>query len=868
MQISWSYTIAGYSPYDGVRFRTLHGVAVVWGDVRLDAFDRIEVPADWSEAASEALISGALHRSGVPTCTTAVAEQDVPPWLWRQIPHREALSALPAEQREGAETSAKQVFDRLAGAWTYWGWKCGYFDTEADAQAFFDEVRYMLCRGIAAPDGPQWRETGLYWAYGLEAERPERHCVEYSTGQARQTRSCEHPLSSSTAIHGLRRSPEEVSAVIDLWAREARVLGNGGSVGCNVSAVRGKDENAAGEISAPGLVRLLEIGDTAAAAATRQGEVKRLARMVAVNADHPDIEAFIEWKSSEEFKAAALTSGSRLAERHFQALRHACRSGPEDCRLSDHQFDPAQNPALNRAMAAAREAMIPEPAIRRVIALALQGHWNNPAPSFDTDWDGPGFAALSAQSAIHAVRVNNDFVGRVAADAPWRLTRRSDASIERIVDARALWDRIGRAAWAPGELSLQFDTTVNEWHTCPEDGRIAAASPAGDFHFLDDTALMRANLNASAFIEPDGAFAVDSFLCAVRLWTVTLDIAVTMAGHADAVLARGTYAYRPIGLGVSNLAGLLLAQGCAYDGDDGRTLGAAVTALMTGTAYAASAEIRGEMGAFPAFQRNREAMARVLRNHRRAAKGEKGGFEGLTQPPTSIKGASVRGQPGLMEAVVRAWDQAIALGSEHGYRNAQMSSISPASIAERLMDCDSAGIEPIAALIGYEKLPDGGFVKIVNRNIPKALKVLGYADDRIKDILRYILGRGTLADAPGVNHQNLRRLGFNETALQAIEAALPSALDIRFVFNKWTVGEKICTRVLGFGEDVLEDVGFDMLKALGFDEAEIARANAYCCGAATMKGYPASRPGAPSGVRLRQCGQGAWRIKYRNGDFD
>ena len=355
--------------------------------------------------------------------------------------------------------------------------------------------------------------------------------------------------------------------------------------------------------------------------------------------------------------------------------------------------------------------------------------------------------------------------------------------------------------------------------------------------FLDDTACNLASLNLLAFRKSDGGFAIPAFEHAVRLWTLTLEISVLMAQFPSREIARLSYDYRTLGLGYANIGGLLMASGLSYDSEEGRAICAAITAILTGTAYTTSAEMAGELGPFPGFQKNRQAMLRVIRNHRRAAHGRKKGYEKLSVPPMPLDPDACP-DPELISAAAKAWDTALELGDKYGFRNAQTSVIAPTGTIGLVMDCDTTGIEPDFALVKYKKLAGGGYFKIINRAVPLALHTLGFGKREIAEIELYAVGYGTLKDAPGVNHHSLGKKGFGEDALAMIEESLKAAFDIRFVFNRWTLGDSFCIETLGLSDEQLSDVGFDMLAALGFSAEEIEAANIYCCGAMTLEGAP------------------------------
>jgi ribonucleoside-diphosphate reductase alpha chain len=835
MHIARRFTTAGEDPYETVAFRSARSEIRNPDGSVVFAAEGIEVPAEWSQVACDILAQKYLRKAGVPARLAAIEEEGVPDWLWRRVPDAAALAPLPKEERSGAETSAKQCFDRLAGTWTYWGWKGGYFDGEEDARAFYDELRIMLARQMGAPNSPQWFNTGLYWAYGIDGPAQGHYYVDYRTGKVRASESAyEHPQPHACFIQSVADDLVNEGGIMDLWVREARLFKYGSGTGSNFSKLRGDGERLSGGGRSSGLMSFLKIGDRAAGAIKSGGTTRRAAKMVIVDADHPDIEDFTDWKVIEEQKVAALVAGSKLSARHLNLIMAACREEPEG---GGDPFDPAQNPALKREIRAARRAMIPENYVQRVVQFARQGFATIDFRTYDADWDSEAYLTVAGQNSNNTVRVANDFLERVLSGADWQLIRRTDGKVSKTLPAAALWDRIAHAAWASADPGIQFDTTINDWHTCSESGRINASNPCSEYMFLDDTACNLASLNLLTFRNDDGSFAVAEFQHAVRLWTLVLEISVMMAQFPAKEIARLSYAYRTLGLGYANLGGLLMAMGIAYGSEAGRAIAASVTALLTGTSYATSAEMAAELGAFPGFTKNRAAMLRVIRNHRRAAHGESAGYEGLAIPPVPLDAANCPDQP-LVSAARAVWDAALALGEKHGFRNAQATVLAPTGTIALVMDCDTTGIEPDFALVKFKKLAGGGYFKIINRLVPQALATLGYGDSEIAAIERYALGRGTLKEAPDINHESLAALGFDETALAALEAALAAAFDIKFAFNKWTLGEAFCTDRLGIALERLAEPGFDLLTALGFTRAQIEAANAWCCGAMTLEGAP------------------------------
>ncbi len=728
------------------------------------------------------------------------------------------------------------MFDRLAGTWTYWGWKGGYFDGESDARAFYDELCHMLATQKAAPNSPQWFNTGLHWAYGIDGPSQGHFYVDHKTGRLTKSNSAyEHPQPHACFIQSVKDDLVNEGGIMDLWTREARLFKYGSGTGTNFSTLRGENEKLSGGGKSSGLMSFLKIGDRAAGAIKSGGTTRRAAKMVIVDIDHPDIEAFIEWKVIEEQKVAAMVAGSKLAEKHLKAVLKACvncEGSNDDC------FNPTRNPALRREIKRARASLIPDSYIERVISFARQGYKDIDFKTYDTDWDSEAYLSVSGQNSNNTVRVTDAFLNAVLEDKDWQLTARRGGKVVRSVKARELWDKISYAAWACADPGIQFHTSINDWHTCPAGGEIRASNPCSEYMFLDDTACNLASINLMQFRHEGGRFNTPAFEHAVRLWTIVLEIAVLMAQFPSREIAQLSYDYRTLGLGFANIGGLLMAAGIPYDSREGRAIAGAISAVMTGVSYATSAEMAGELGPFPEFAANREAMLRVVRNHRRAAHGATAGYENLATIPVPLDLPAVK-DAALAEAAKRAWDDALEYGKDFGFRNAQATVIAPTGTIGLVMDCDTTGVEPDFALVKFKKLAGGGYFKIINRCVPEALATLGYSPAAVDDIVAYAVGHGTLESmADGVTHDALRARGFGEEQIAAIEAALESAFDIRFVFNKWTLGEAFCAGALKIEAAALDAPDFDMLKTLGFSKAEVEAANLHVCGAMTLEGAP------------------------------
>ncbi|WP_417596915.1 vitamin B12-dependent ribonucleotide reductase [Pararhodobacter oceanensis] len=837
MQIERKFTTEGKDAYAALEFTTT--VSEIRNPDGRIVFRNaaVEVPKGWSQVASDVIAQKYFRKAGVPARLKKVAEKGVPEFLWRSVADQDALKSLPEDKRYIGETSARQVFDRLAGAWAYWGWKGGYFTSEADAQGYFDEMRFMLAAQMAAPNSPQWFNTGLHWAYGIDGPSQGHYYVDPFTHKLVKSKSSyEHPQPHACFIQSVSDDLVNEGGIMDLWVREARLFKYGSGTGTNFSSLRGEGENLSGGGKSSGLMGFLKIGDRAAGAIKSGGTTRRAAKMVICDMDHPDVEQFINWKVIEEQKVASLVAGSKAHEQHLNAIFTAIRTWDG---ASEAAVDPAQNPDLKAAIKSAKKAMIPDTYTNRILQYARQGYTSIEFPTYDTDWDSEAYVTVSGQNSNNSVRVTDAFLQAVKNDDDWALIRRTDGQTAKTVKARELWDQVGHAAWACADPGIQFHDTVNAWHTCPADGAIRGSNPCSEYMFLDDTACNLASMNLLTFYK-DGAFDAEAYMHASRLWTITLEVSVMMAQFPSKEIAQRSYEYRTLGLGYANIGGLLMNMGFGYDSAEGRAMCSALTAIMTGVSYATSAEMAAELGAFPGYAKNADAMLRVIRNHRRAAHGASD-YEGVNVAPVALDAANCP-DARLVDLARNAWDEALALGEAHGYRNAQATVIAPTGTIGLVMDCDTTGIEPDFALVKFKKLAGGGYFKIINQSVPAALTKLGYTKAQIAEIIAHAVGHNTLGQAPHINHTALVGHGFSEVEIKKIEAALPSAFDIRFVFNQWTLGEDFCREALGIPEAKLNDPSFELLRHLGFTRAQIDAANDHVLGTMTLEGAPHLKP--------------------------
>ncbi|WP_371223830.1 vitamin B12-dependent ribonucleotide reductase [Roseovarius sp. 2305UL8-3] len=827
MQIERKFTKAGQDAYAELDFITTSSEIRNPDGTVVFRLDNVEVPAAWSQVASDVIAQKYFRKAGVPQKLKKIKEEGVPEFLWRSAPDGDDVE-------KGGETSSKQVFDRLAGAWTYWGWKGGYFTTEEDAQSYFDEMRFMLAKQMAAPNSPQWFNTGLHWAYGIDGPGQGHFYVDHATKKlTKSTSAYEHPQPHACFIQSVADDLVGDGGIMDLWVREARLFKYGSGTGTNFSSLRAADEPLSGGGKSSGLMGFLKIGDRAAGAIKSGGTTRRAAKMVICDADHPDIQEFINWKVKEEQKVASIVAGSKMHEAKLNEIFAAIRAWDGS---SEDSVDPKKNEQLKSAIRSAKQVQIPETYVKRVLDYAKQGYDSIEFPTYDTDWDSEAYASVSGQNSNNSIRVTDAFLKAVKNDEDWALINRTDGSVSKTIKARDLWEDVGHAAWACADPGIQYHDTVNAWHTCPQDGEIRGSNPCSEYMFLDDTACNLASMNLLQFYS-DGQFDAESYMHATRLWTVTLEISVMMAQFPSKEIAQLSYEFRTLGLGYANIGGLLMNMGYGYDSDEGRALCGALTAIMTGVSYATSAEMAGELGPFAGYKRNKEHMLRVIRNHRNAAYGATEGYEGLEIKPVPLDLANCPDSR-LVDLAMASWDEALKLGEAHGYRNAQSTVIAPTGTIGLVMDCDTTGIEPDFALVKFKKLAGGGYFKIINQSVPAALEMLGYGSAQIEEIVSYAVGHGTIGNAPGVNHTSLTGHGFGPNELAKIDAALGSAFDIRFVFNQWTLGEEFCNNVLGIPAEKLNDPTFDLLASLGYSKADIDAANDHVCGTMTLEGAP------------------------------
>ena len=800
MKISRRFTRSGENVFDSTEWSSRSSrITNADGSLVFEMNDA-EIPADWSQLATDIVVSKYFRKAGIPQRTRkADGSYDL---------EGEFVRDDKGEIATGPECSVRQVVDRLAGCWRDWGFKNGYFSTSEDAQAFYDELAYMLVNQMAAPNSPQWFNTGLSWAYGIEGP-PQGHWIaEHETGELSLAPDAySHPQPHACFIQSVSDDLVGEGGIMNLWVREARLFKYGSGTGTNFSSIRGENEPLSGGGRSSGLMSFLKIGDRAAGAIKSGGTTRRAAKMVCLDVDHPDVESFINWKVREEIKVAALVEG----------MKH----------LGEDQKEVAES-------------------------LGLE---------LDYDFNGEAYFTVSGQNSNNSVRLSDEFFDAVENDEEWVLKQRTDGEPAKTLSARKLWGQIAFAAWRCADPGIQYDSTINAWHTCPEGGRINASNPCSEYMFLDNTACNLASINLMKFYDSTTrSFDIEGFEHAVGIWTIVLEISVMMAAFPSREIAELSWRYRTLGLGYANLGAMLMQAGIPYDTDEGRAVCGAISAIMTGRSYAASALLAAEHGPFDGFRDNRSNMLRVIRNHRRAAHGverEAGDWEELRIPPVPVDHGLFRdgrvkmsNAQELLDRCMLAWDDALRFGEKFGYRNAQVTVIAPTGTIGLLMDCDTTGVEPDFALTKFKKLAGGGYFKIANQSLRPALFALGYETTQVDDIITWVMGSLDL-DVPmpsadgtmGGNEGTLREFlatgaGYTGEDLVALENLLPTVFELSFAFNAWSIPEHVLE---GMGIDVeqaRQDSAFNGLKALGLTTAQVDILNRLVCGTQTIEGAP------------------------------
>ena len=791
--------------------------------------ETVIVPSFWSQIAADIIAQKYFRKAGVPT--DKIYEWKT--WAGLNIPDSDPGGTLP---EDNAEHDARQVFHRMAFTWMDWGRKNKFFDSPEDEKAFYDETCYMLARQMAAPNSPQWFNTGLYSVYGIDGPAQGHYYFDSAENTVKRSDSAyRRPQVHACYILSINDDLVNEGGIMDLVTREARLFKYGSGTGSNFSRIRGLNEKLSGGGVSSGLLSFLKIGDRSASAIKSGGTTRRAAKMLTLDVDHPDVEKYISWKQEEEHKVASMVSGSRTIKKHIESIKKSLAAfrGPQG-----DKFNADKNYDLAAALRSALADNVPSSYIYQILRRMEQGDAEiNPAV-FSTAWDDEAYNTVSGQSSNNSLRITDEFMKAVLDNGDWNLSSRVTGEPVKKIKARDIWDKAARSAWACADPGLQFHTTINDWHTCPAGGEIRASNPCSEYMFLDDTACNLASVNLALFYDSKSKiFDVGAYLHGIRIWTTILEISVVMAQFPSPKIAELSYKYRTLGLGYANLGSLLMLMGLAYDSAEGRAVAASLSALLTGEAYAQSARMAAGFGTFSAYGENRDSMLRVIRNHRRACYSSPAGeYEKLNTIPQGIDAEKC--PPYLLDAAKKTWDQALELGEKHGYRNAQVSAIAPTGTIGLLMDCDTTGVEPDFALVKFKKLAGGGYFKIINQSVPPALEALGYKAAEIEKIIAYACGYKTFAAAPAINTETLASKGFGPEALKAAETAVGSAMNLEGVFNPWVLGKEFVEKKLKIPASSYSTPGFSILRALGFSQEDMAKAELYTCGTMGLEGAP------------------------------
>ncbi|MES2154141.1 MAG: vitamin B12-dependent ribonucleotide reductase [bacterium] len=707
LHIDRHYTKPGTDAFADVQWTTRKSVIKEPDGTVVFAVDACEVPKEWSQLATDIIVSKYFRKAGVPQ----------------------------ADGSLGGETSAGQVVHRIANSVRWWGEQHGYFATRADADAFEAELKHMMITQKGAFNSPVWFNCGHAHVYGIQGSGGNWAAHE-ETGQVEQVRhNYTRPQCSACFIQRVEDNLVERKGIFELLASEARLFKYGSGTGSNFSRLRSKYEKLSGGGTSSGLMSFLKVLDAGAGATKSGGTTRRAAKMVSLDMDHPEIEDFINWKAREEKKVAALI-----------------------------------------------------------------------AAGYDSDFNGDAYGTVSGQNSNNSVRITDDFMAAVAADAPWNTTSRMNpGEVVKTYKAKDLWDQIAFAAWACADPGTQYDTTINTWHTCKATDRIYGSNPCSEYMFLDDTACNLASLNLMKFLKADGTFDLESYRHAIRVFFVAQEILVGYSSYPTRDIAKNSEDYRPLGLGYANLGTLLMTTGHPYDSPDGRAIAGALTAILTGHAYRVSAEMAAVKGGFRGLdvtdasgKSNHEYMSEVVGMHLAAARLLRATGSPLSQMEgmdlkshgladlgkgnlNATKNRTLTIYAELFDAAVEDWEAALELGRSNGWRNAQATVLAPTGTIGLLMDCDTTGVEPDFTMVKFKKLAGGGYFKIINQSIPAALRFLGYTEGEIKAVEKYAIGHGTLEGAP-VSKQTFRERGFTEEEYQEAYDAVALAKG----FNEYT----------------------------------------------------------------------------------
>ncbi|MBT3271067.1 vitamin B12-dependent ribonucleotide reductase [Candidatus Poribacteria bacterium] len=715
LRVSRYFTKPNVHPYDDLEWVERRSAIYSEKGETIFEVDNVRVPKEWSQLATDIMVSKYFRRAGVP--------------------------------ETGSERGADRVIHRVAHTIRVEGERAGYFASAKDAETFEMELTHLLVHQMGAFNSPVWFNCGLSHEYGIKGSTGNWWYDEMQGQAVEILDSYAHPQNSACFIQSV---DDDLMSIFDLTRNEARLFKYGSGTGTNFSGLRGNMERLSSGGTSSGLMSFLEVLDRGAGATKSGGTTRRAAKMVILDMDHPEIESFINWKVREEEKVAALV-----------------------------------------------------------------------AAGFTSDFNGEAYKTVSGQNSNNSVRITDAFMEAHLKDGSWNTSLRTTGEVHKTHRARELMNQVAHAAWSCADPGVQFDSTINDWHTCSNTDRISASNPCSEYMFLNDSACNLASLNLVKFLNDDGTYDVPAYEEAIRTFTIAMEIIVGFSSYPTEQICENSAAYRPLGLGYANLGSLLMIKGIPYESESAYAMTGGLTAVLTGKAYATSAELARVKGAFDGFADNREPMLRVMNKHRAAV--------------YRISADSC--PPELLRAAEANWNDAVRLGERHGFRNAQATVLAPTGTIGLFMDCDTTGIEPDFALVKFKKLAGGGYFKIINQSVPRALEALGYSEEEVERIVEYAQGTANLLGAPYVNVVSLEEHGLRPEDIERIEKALPGAMDLSGAINVWTLGEKTLKR-LGFTPEEYNDDRFNVLRALGFTAEQVAEANRTVCGAQTVEGAP------------------------------
>ena len=811
--------------FQNIKFKIVNSVVRTATGEIVSQIDNVEVPETWSQTAVDIYATKYIRKAGVPNKTIAVEEKDVPEWLQRRIPAGDAVI--------GKETSIKQTVNRLAGCWTYHGWINGYFENEADAQTFYDELRYMMIHQICAPNSPQWFNTGLHWAYGIKGQPGKQYHYDRDTGKIKQsTTAYEFPQVHACFILEIRDDLINKNGIMDSILQEACIFKYGSGAGANFSAIRGTNEKLSGGGYSSGLLSFLEVSNRSAGAIKSGGTTRRAAKMVIIDDDHPDVVEFIMWKIKAEAKVLSLVMGSEKIEKHINAITHACERYTGD---KKDRMDPNMNLALKFALNDAVTSGIPQAYCEHIMHAFDSGidiDWE----VFNYDWNGEAYRIAGGQNSNNSIRISDKFMKAVKNDEDWHLIARTDKRIMKTLKARRLWDLICYGAWSCADPGVQYHDTIQSWHTCKASGQIRGSNPCSEYLFLDNTACNLASINLDKMLiytdEGITKFNIEAFEYACNILTVVLDISVQMAQYPTYDFAERSLEFRTLGLGYCSMGSMFMSLGVAYDSDQSRAIASAISAIMTWSSYNCSAILAKKLGVFEKYAENKESFLNVMENMYAATYHDTDHYKGLNKQPTLYKLEKHFDYIG--EAAQKVAKEALHNIKTHGIRNAQATVVAPTGTIGLVMDCGTTSIEPTFSLVSWKKLAGGGDMRILNRTVIDALHSLKYTEHQIDDISKYVFGHTDLAHAPHINNASLAKKGFTPEMLTKMNHALKNAYDIKHILNVGFFGEAVIKQHLKLDLNSSDN----LLESLGWTQDQISQANIHCCGHLTIEGAP------------------------------